>query len=350
MLWALLGCSSPTTGRFEYILPDRELDVVDLDNHYALIKHIPLPQATLIRGVTAHAATHVLYITGLGATPDQDYLIKFDLSTDEIVWTKLLAGGVDSLCVTPDGQRLYIPGPNDQMWVVDAPSGNVVTMVTATLGPHNTICTADGKRVYVGAERSQTMTVISTVDNTVLRHLGPFSGNVRPFTIDAGEHYVFANVNGLLGFEVADAQTGAILYQVSPPGYTYTPAPGTPSHGIAMSPNGKEIWVVDQPFNRVHVFDITVLPSQAPVAIADIPLQGSLTGIESGGMGKEGWLTFSRDGHYLWVGDAGDIIDTWSRTVVAHLASLADTRKFLEIDFLDGQVYYAQSRAMPGGY
>ena len=116
-----------------------------------------------------------------------------------------------------------------------------MTTIPATAGVHNTVCTPDGQRVYVGGGWSDVMTVIATADNSVLRHLGPLGGFVRPFTMDVGERWLFANVNGLLGFEVVDAQSGAILYRVSPPGYPFDSTPDyTQSHGVAMSPDGRE--------------------------------------------------------------------------------------------------------------
>ena len=151
--------------------------------------------------------------------------------------------------------------------------------------------------------------------------------------MDVGERWLFANVNGLLGFEVVDAQSGAILYRVSPPGYPFESMPDyTQSHGVAMSPDGREVWVVDQPYNRVHVFDVTGLPAVAPKAVEDVALQGSLS--EPGPrQGREGWLQFSRDGHYVYVGDAGDVIEAATRRIVTHLDALSKTRKILEIDF-----------------
>jgi YVTN family beta-propeller protein len=48
---------------------------------------------------------------------------------------------------------------------------------------------------------------------------------------------------------------------------------------------------------------------------------------------NDGCISLSRDGRYVYVGDAGDVIDTATRTVVTRLPTLANTRKFIEIDF-----------------
>jgi len=342
----------PTPGvtHYEYVFPDGEIDVFDIDHDHRLVKKILVPEATIIRGMAGHAASRMLYIAGWGATQADAYILKYDLVADRPVWKQLYPPMVDSLCITPDGKKLYVPnGTGVTTRVVDTDSGQVLASIATSEGAHNSICTFDGKRVYVGGLTSTMMSVISTADYSV-RPLGPFGGSVRPFTIDVPEHYVFANVNGLLGFEAADAQSGVVLYRVSPPGYPFTSMPNyTQSHGVAMSPDGKEVWVVDQPYNRVHGFDVTGLPGRAPTMIADIALQGSLRGAESGSQGKEGWLSFNRDGRYLYVGDAGDVIETARRAIVAHLDALANTRKFLEIDFEGGVPVWVAPRSTQGG-
>ena len=71
------------------------------------------------------------------------------------------------------------------------------------------------------------------------RAVGPFGGSVRPFTINGSGTRVYANVNGLLGFEIGDLQTGRVLQRVEVTGFAQGPVKrhGCPSHGIALSPD-----------------------------------------------------------------------------------------------------------------
>ena len=55
-------------------------------------------------------------------------------------------------------------------------------------------------------------------------------------------------------------------------------------------------------------------------------------------------LRHSRDGRFVYGGDAGDVIDTATRKSVAYLAPLANTRKCLEIDWANGRPVFATSR------
>lgn len=42
--------------------------------------------------------------------------------------------------------------------------------------------------------------------------------------------------------------------------------------------------------------------------------------------GKDGWVTHSRDGKYVYVGDSGDVIDTATHTVATYIDLLSNSR------------------------
>jgi hypothetical protein len=129
-------------------------------------------------------------------------------------------------------------------------------------------------------------------------------------------------------------------------GFT-APAGATSSHGITISPDQRELYVIDTPNSYVHVFDISGLPGSAPVQIADIPLSPALGGDESPCLydcGKEGWMLHVADGRYVVVGDSGDIIDTTTRTIAYYLTTVNNTRKFLEIDWQNGRPIFTTTR------
>jgi hypothetical protein len=103
----------------------------------------------------------------------------------------------------------------------------------------------------------------------------------------------------------------------------------------------KEVYVRDSPNSYLHVYDITGLPGSAPKQVADISLQSPSRG--------PGWVHHSRDGHYVFVGDSGDVIDTTTRKTVAVLPSLANTARSIEIDFENGVPVWAMgNRASTG--
>jgi YVTN family beta-propeller protein len=64
--------------------------------------------------------------------------------------------------------------------------------------------------------------------------------------------------------------------------------------------------------------------------------------------GQDGWLQHSLDGRYVYVGDSGEVIDTATRKVLLKLTTLANTRKFLEIDWQNGLPIATSTRSGVG--
>jgi DNA-binding beta-propeller fold protein YncE len=291
-----------------------------------------------------------------GCTP---YLMKYDVRTDQPVWTRVVPGGIDSHSITPDGRTIYMPtGEADYAhtsWlVIDTSTGDVTGQIDSGIGaPHNTIVSSDGARVYMDAVGQDTgglsyLVVAHTSDNTVFRRIGPVLNNVtRPFTLDVDERFAFILPMGYLGFQVGDVATGSILYTVPVAGYT-CPYTGVGqgigcNHGISLSPDGREIYMVDFHNNRVHVYDVTGLPATAPQQVDSVALAHPYT--YSGA-----WATHTRDGRFVLVGRSGDVIDTATRSVVGFVPALGTSKVYTEIDFQNGRVVFTPLSRSGVGY
>ena len=133
------------------------------------------------------------------------------------------------------------------------------------------------------------------------------------FTINGRQTIVYANVNNLLGFEVADLTTGKVLHRVAVEGLKTenSPVHGTPSHGIAMTADETEIRVADNTNHFLHIFDATKMP---PVQKTRVHLRD-----------EPGWIAFSLDGRTAFA-STGDVVDA-----------------------LQGDCRDARGRARPGG-
>jgi DNA-binding beta-propeller fold protein YncE len=134
-----------------------------------------------------------------------------------------------------------------------------------------------------------------------------------------------------------------VLYTVRLPS-RFGPDPSftssAPSHGISLSPNGRQLWVMDGANSYVHVYDVSQVPRRPPRHVADIRLSRPIRGNEepcSYDCVRSGWLQHSRDGRFVYAGDSGDVISTRTRRIVAFLPTLYNTRKHLEIDWRDGR-------------
>jgi 6-phosphogluconolactonase (cycloisomerase 2 family) len=128
----------------------------------------------------------------------------------------------------------------------------------------------------------------------------------------------------MLGFEIGDLKTGQKLWRVEVTGFEKGPVKrhGCPSHGIALTPDEKEIWVSDAANSRVHIFDNTQEP---PVQVKSIELRD-----------QPGWITFSMDGQFAYP-STGEVIDPKSRKIIATLkdekGQPVQSEKVVEIQF-----------------
>lgn len=280
--------------------------VFDMDQGHRFVKRIETPASLAakpenIKGICANAKTQRLHFTTLTK------LYCLDLRTEKTLWDKALPGGCDRLATTPDGKLLYVPSLERDHWnVVDAATGEIVTQIVTKSGSHNTICSLDGTRAYLAGLRSRILTVVDTKTQEVVQSVGPFSGPIRPFTVNAAKTLCFVNVNDCLGFEIGDLRTGKMLHRVEvehfPKGIPKRH--GCPSHGVGLTPDEGEIWVVDGPNSHVHVFDATVLPPRqtASIALREQP----------------GWVTFSLDGRYAYP-STGEVVDTKTKKILVAL-------------------------------
>jgi DNA-binding beta-propeller fold protein YncE len=313
-------------------LPDRSIRllVFDINNQHRFVRRIAVWPASAgddpetVRGMAASARNGRLYISTTRR------LAAIDLKTGRIDWEKRYEGPCcDRIAVSPDGQRIYAPASGSAKWyVIDAATGRLRATVGVTGWPRQTVYARDGTRAYLAAWESPILSASDAASHQIVKTIGPFSASLCPFTVNAKGTLAFANVDGLVGFEVGDLQTGLILDRVAVEGYDKDAAAKyeCPSHGIAFTPNERELWVADGVRNRLQVFDATVYPPTVLAAI-DLPSQPR-------------WIAFSLDGRYAY-SSTGDVIGTAERKTVGALEDGAGAKvtseQFVEIDFQEGR-------------
>lgn len=329
----------------EYVFDDGLMSVYDIDRGHALVKTISLPQTKAgIRGATVAPATHTLFISygGDGGGNGNGSVLAYDLVGERVLWTVHLNTGIDSGAISPDGSRLYMPtGENagSGVWnVLDARTGAVIGAIQGGAGAHNTIASRDGRYVYLGGRNHSSLDVYETATGRV-REIGPLVGGVRPFTVNGANTIAFTTATGFDGFQVSSIVSGKPLFTVSfgavPSDFPYS----APSHGVSLSPDGRQLYVIDAVHKQVQVYDVSrVAHGVAPARLASIPVAG-WSGKESPcayDCGQDGWLQHSLDGRFVYVGDSGEVIETATRRVLTTLSTLANTRKSLEVDWQGG--------------
>jgi DNA-binding beta-propeller fold protein YncE len=342
--------------RYEYVFDEGAIYVYDIDAGQRLIRRVALPVAKGIRGVAASPSTHTLYISfgGDGGSTGPGSLLAYDLVGGHVLWQRAYRTGIDSMAISTDGARIYMPtGELDSsgVWkVLDAHDGRSIGSIQAGAGAHNTLVGLDGRRVYLGGRDHDYLDVADTTTLRVVKEIGPLRGGVRPFTINGRQTLAFTTATGFLGFQVSSIASGRVLYTQSFPGFGWNPktfAPSAPSHGISLSPDERQVWVIDAPNGYVHVFDVSLLPGRPPRLLRNLRLSHPMSGDESPcsyDCERDGWLQHSLDGRFVYVGDSGDVFDARTLRRVAYLEPLRNTRKMLEIDWRGGVPVATSSR------
>jgi DNA-binding beta-propeller fold protein YncE len=332
----------PGTGRFLYVVcpgirnllefGGAGILVFDVDHGHKFVKRIETPASKEvkpdnIKGVCVAPSTGRLYFTTTKS------LYCLDLATEKQIWVVALPNGTDRMSITPDGKVLYVPSFEKDTWnIVDADSGKLITSIETKSGAHNTVVSRDGSRMYLGGLNSPMLFVADTKSHQIVMKAGPFGGAIRPFTTNASGTRAYINVNELLGFEIGDLTTGKLLHRVEVTGFKKGPVKrhGCPSHGIGLTPDETEVWVVDAFNQKVHVFDNT----------ADPPKQGVSLSLRE----QPGWVTFSVDGAFAYP-STGEVFDVKTKK---QLTALADEKgrevhseKMVEVQFKDGKAVAA---------
>jgi len=332
-------------GQFSSEMNGVGIVVLDVENNFQFIKRIPtwdVPASVSpeeVSGVAASPATNMFYVATRGR------LAAFDLGTDKKVWQS----SYDGPCcerpeVTPDGLTLVVGSDLRDFWyVIDAKSGTLKGKIQApkSMFAHNMALSADGKTVFM-APNGVTMTIGDVPSMKAIRTI-TFSDHVRPFVINHDATRVYANLNNLLGFEIGDARTGEVIKRIEAPAKLWKAkwgdlnqhffGHGCPSHGIALTPDESEIWVVDNINYAVLVYDNT---GEWPVMKSSFPTTASAD-----------WITMGLDGQYALL-SSGDVVEVKTKKIVAQLkdeyGKPMHSEKFLEMSFSNGKLVRAVSQ------
>ena len=131
-----------------------------------------------------------------------------------------------------------------------------------------------------------------------------------PLAVTRDETTLYCQLSDLHGFVVVDVPGRKVIAKVElpplPPGVKF-PVPNTPSHGLALTPDEKELWATSCGTDTVYVYDTA---------------SKKIVGKVRTGTGPA-WLTFSPDGKYCCVSnvlsDDVSIIDAAKRQEVARI-------------------------------
>lgn len=329
-----------------------DIRIFDIDHGHKLIKRVVLkaddgkPLVGFIEGMTCHVGSHRLYMSDSVG----EQIIAYDLLTDKAAWVKPFKTPpgkkfwhLDRLSVTDDGKLLFVPcRGSDMVLVVDAENGELVDTLRMPGNPHNSFVGERGRYVYVAGRSSRVLDVIDPTTHRIVACIPGFSSPIRPMCASPDENYVFAQVERMLGFTIADVRgsdpgrwkTLMVVEHPRPqrvPRDACSPHTGHPEgHGIAVRPGTHEVWFLDDHYGFLYIYDFSGLPRRPRYK----GLVRLFTDYRKPWTDETfRWITFSIDGRYCyapngWVIDAAARKDTGMR--------FTPGEKELEIDFRDG--------------
>lgn len=269
-------------------------------------------------GVAVPAAANSILVSIEGGK--QGELVWIDPFKDEVVGRMTIGPAPHQFAVTPDGKFAYVPVADGHYEVIDLAARKILHRIKTGGRPHNTLSSPDGKVMYLaplGGTRKVFLADVAT--HKVMGEIA-FSNSVRPIALSR-DGRLFAEVDGLLGFEVADVAKRTKLHRIEavfPPDMKKRVSR---SHGLEIRPDQKEVWECDVENALVRVYDIT---GPVPKQVASIPV----------GAGAY-WITFSPDGRFAFASlrakNEVAVIDTASREVVGRIATGKEPKRLLVV-------------------
>jgi YVTN family beta-propeller protein len=270
-------------------------------------------------GIAVPASQDLVLITIEGGK--QGELVYLDPFTDKVTKRITIGPAPNQLAVTPDGKWAYVPVNDGHYEVVDVPAGKIVERIFTGGRPHNTLCSADGRRMYLAPMGDPKKVSIADVSTHKIIAEVPFSNVVRPVAVTKDEKRLFAEVDGLVGIEMADVPSRKMIARVPAVLAPEHKKVGSRSHGLCLRPDEKEIWECDVEHMEVHVYDIT---GPAPKQTATIPMGGRVY-----------WLTFSPDGKTAYVSvrsrNETAVVDTETKKIVARVPAGREPKRLLVV-------------------
>ena len=299
--------------------------VFAMDEGHRLVRRVPIPSfGEGIRGLTGSGVSKCLYFS-----TTKFRMGCFDLETNQVKWGKTYAAGCDRSCVSADGKTVYAPSgwwsgtENSGFLVIDAADGSLKKRMPVGPMAHNSLTSVDGKLFFLGTQTR--LTIFDAKDDSVIRVVEPVGEQgVFPFTVDHANKYAYVCLGAHVGVDVVEINTGKVLHRVM--------AGSEPiahrTHGAALTPDERELWISDQEGRQLFVFDATQMP---PRQLCSVPLS----------TGGHGWVNFSLDGKYAYC-HTPEIFDAKTRQKIGEFKDESgkpvSSSKFIEVHLHDGKV------------
>jgi YVTN family beta-propeller protein len=257
-------------------------------------------------GIAVPANNRVAYTT----IESEKALKSLDTSSGKVLSTLAMPGRPNQCAVTPNGKFVAVPIiDGDSVQIVDAGSMKILKTLPVKM-PHNCLNAGNNDHMFVTSIRGNQ---VNMIDLRTLEYMAeiPVGGVPRPIAVDREEKTMYVALSDFHGFVIVDIPSRKVVHKVEfpalPPNTDLRPLLNTATHGLMLTPDGKELWAASVPTGNVFVYDVPSAKVAPAIAVGQLP----------------NWITFSPDGRYGCITNTGSndcsIVDRHSKKQVARV-------------------------------
>ncbi len=272
-----------------------------------VITGIPIPH-----GVTSHPDGSEYYFSN-----EVDHTLDVvSTETLRVIAQIPLTDRPNNVAITPDGSKVYVAIAGAAFVdVIDVRARRNVRSIPTDGGVHNVYVTPDGKHMVAGMIGARSMAVFDTETDEHAWSM-EFDNGVRPMAFEKGPDgstkRVFVQISGFHGVYVVDFARRELVQKLRIPELPFTQVDndalqGSPGHGLAVSPDGSQLWSTSKPNSHLYAWSLPDLEFLGGVAVGHHP----------------DWLTMTPDGRFIYSANAGSndvsVVDTQTLREVARI-------------------------------
>lgn len=237
-------------------------------------------------------------------------LKSLDPSSGKVLSTLALPGRPNQCAVTPNGKFVAVPiFDGDSVQIVDAESMKILKTLPVKM-PHNCLNAGNNEHMFVTSIKGSQVNMINLQTLEYIAEI-PVGGVPRPIAVDREEKTLYVALSDLHGFVIVDIPSRKVVHKVEfpplPPNTDLRPLLNTATHGLTLTPDGKELWAASVPTGNVYVYDVPSAKVSPAIAVGQLP----------------NWIAFSPDGRYGCITNTGSndcsIVDRRSKNEVARV-------------------------------
>jgi YVTN family beta-propeller protein len=266
------------------------------------------------------------------ATVESEHTLKvIDTKTNAVIDSIALPGQPNECAATNDGRYVVVPllAPANSAVVVDIDQKKIIKTFEVR-HPHNCFTPEGGSNTIVYCEARDNF-YISRIDLAKMEITNnvKVSGDPRPFIVTPDEKTLYTALSGLHGVAVIDT-VHQTMSQIALPPMPWMACkvepPNTPVHGIALTKDGRKLWITSVADAGLYVYDLATKKLSKKITVGECP----------------NWISMSADGHYAGVSNAdsddASILDVKSQKEIARVKVGQAPKRLLVIEVPQDQL------------